>query len=44
MKPCALRSPLLALCALPMFPGMTNEDVEKVINVMQKIILQNKDN
>ncbi len=27
------------IISIPMFPGMTDEDVEKVINVMQKIIL-----
>jgi len=26
-----------------MFPGMTDGDVEKVIDVMQKIILRNRD-
>jgi perosamine synthetase len=31
------------IISLPMFPGMTDEDVKKVINVMQKIILQNQD-
>ena len=31
------------IISLPMFPGMTDEDVERVINVMQKIILQNQD-
>jgi perosamine synthetase len=32
------------IISLPMFSGMMDEDVEKVINVMQKIILQNRDN
>ena len=31
------------IISLPMFPAMTDEDVEKVIEVMQKIILQNQD-
>ena len=31
------------IISIPMFPGMTDEDVEKVINVMQKIILQDQD-
>ena len=31
------------IISIPMFPGMTDEDVEKVINVMQEIILQNRD-
>ena len=33
----------VAPCSLPMFPGMTDADVEKVINVMQEVILQNRD-
>ena len=28
------------IISLPMFPGMTDEDVKKVINVMQEIILE----
>lgn len=32
------------IISLPMFPGMTDEDVKKVINVMQEVILQNRDN
>lgn len=31
------------IISLPMFPGMTDADVEKVINVMQEVILQNRD-
>jgi perosamine synthetase len=31
------------IISLPMFPGMTDKNVEKVINVMQKIILQDQD-
>jgi len=31
------------IISLPMFPGMTDEDMENVIDVMQKIILQNQD-
>lgn len=30
------------IISLPMFPGMTDEDVENVINVMQEVILQNQ--
>lgn len=30
------------IVSLPMFPGMTDEDVENVINVMQEVILQNQ--
>ena len=30
------------IVSIPMFPGMTDEDVGNVINVMQKIILQNQ--
>jgi perosamine synthetase len=31
------------IISIPMFPGMSYEDVENVINEMQKIILQNQD-
>ena len=31
------------IISLHMFPGMTDEDVENVINVMQDVILQNQD-
>jgi perosamine synthetase len=31
------------IISIPMFPGMSDEDVGNVINVMQKIILQNQD-
>ena len=31
------------IISIPMFPGMTDEDVEKGINVMQEVILQNRD-
>jgi perosamine synthetase len=31
------------IISIPMFAGMTDEDVEKVIDVMQKIILQDQD-
>lgn len=31
------------IISLPMFPGMTDADVKKVINVMQEVILQNRD-
>ena len=31
------------IISLPMFPGMADENVEQVINVVQRIILQNKD-
>jgi perosamine synthetase len=30
------------IISLPIFPGMTDEDVENVINVMQEVILQNQ--
>ena len=31
------------IISLPMFPGMTDEDVEKVVNVIQQVVLQNQD-
>ena len=31
------------IISIPMFPGMTDEDVEKVVNVIQQVILQNQD-
>ena len=31
------------ILSLPMFPGMTDADVKKVINVMQEVFLQNRD-
>jgi perosamine synthetase len=31
------------IISLPMFPGMSDGDVENIINVMQKIIFQNRD-
>ena len=31
------------IISIPMFPSMTDEDVEKVINVIEEIILQNQD-
>ena len=30
------------IISIPMFPGMTDADVEKVINVMQEVILHNR--
>ena len=31
------------IISLPLFPSMTDEDVEKVINVLQEIVLRNQD-
>ncbi len=31
------------IISIPMFPEMMNANVEKVINVMQEVILQNRD-